>query len=324
MSIDKELFLQKVRGAVFGFVVGDALGVPVEFTSREERMEDPVANMRSGGVHGQAAGTWSDDTSMTICVMDSLIEKGIDYEDQMRRFEDWLLHASNTAHDEVFDVGGAVKSAIFRFAQGTPALECGGKEDYSCGNGSLMRMLPTVLYLIGNDGDFRINDRAAEIIHTSSQCTHAHKRCQMACGIYAGVLFRMAAGGNLADAVKNGILDALSYYGKREDFAGVCDEFEGLETIGGWEGERISGSGYVVHTLQASLWCLLTTDGYAECVLKAVNLGEDTDTTAAVAGSLAGLWYGYQAIPRDWIMALAKNDEIDELCRRFGCADMEE
>ena len=315
---NKEIFFKQIRGSIFGFIVGDALGVPGEFMTREQLAADPITDMRGGGFHEQLPGTWSDDTSMTLCSIQSIIDKGIDYDDQMRRFGDWLWNATNTAHDEVFDVGGATKSAIFDYVKGTPALECGSDADYSCGNGSLMRMLPTALYIAGRHGNIRLDDRSAEIIHNSSICTHAHKRCQMACGIYASVIFRLCCGGYLYSAAFSGVYDALKYYRNRPDFADVIQDFEGLEDIKTWTEEQISGSGYVVHTLQAALWCLMTTSGYAECVLKAVNLGEDTDTTAAVAGSLAGLWYGYETIPVNWVEALSKKEEIEKLCKRFS------
>ena len=324
MKRDKDIIFKMIKGSVFGFVVGDALGVPAEFMSREELAVDPITDMRGGGFHEQPAGTWSDDTSMTLCVMESLVEKGIDYDDQMRRFEDWLWNATNTAYDEVFDVGGATKSAIFDFVKGTPALECGNDAEYACGNGSLMRMLPIALYIVGKYGNIRLDDRVAEIIHNSSKCTHAHKRCQMACGIYASVIFKMSCGGYLYTAVPGGIYDALEYYRNRPDFADVISDFDGIDEIETWDENQISGSGYVVHTLQAALWCLMTTRGYAECVLKAVNLGEDTDTTAAVAGSLAGLWYKYGTIPVNWLEMLPKKQEIEKLCKRFSYACIEE
>lgn len=323
MNKDIELFNNLVKGGVLGFVVGDALGVPGEFMSREQLAADPITDMRGGGFHEQPAGTWSDDTSMTLCTMQSLIENGVDYDDQMRRFEDWLWRATNTARDEVFDVGGATKSAIFDFVKGTPALECGNDADYSCGNGSLMRMLPVALYIIGRYGNTRLDDRAAEIIHKSSMCTHANKRCLMSCGIYSSVVFQLCSGEYLYEAVKNGIRSALKYYRSRTEFAVVSSDFEGIENIEKWSEDQISGSGYVVHTLQAALWCLMTTSGYAECVLKAANLGEDTDTTAAVAGSPAGLWYKSNTIPVNWLMTIPKRQEIEKLSKRFALACLE-
>lgn len=266
--------------------------------------------MIGGGVHSQLPGTWSDNTSMTLCTIDSIIDCGINYDDRMERFADRLWSASNTARDEVFDVGGITKHAVFRYMKRTPALECGETAENTCGNGSLMRLMPTALYLVGQYGNWKLDDRAAEIIHNTSKCTHAHVRCRMACGIFCSVVFQMTCGGDLHNAVMGGILSALDYYRNKPEFAAVYSEFKSLSQIAQWSGSKIESTGFVLHTLQAALWCLLATEGYAECVLKAVNLGEDADTTAAVAGALAGLWYGERQIPKGRIHATAKYDEI--------------
>lgn len=311
-------FRYLTQSGTIGFVVADALGVPVEFMSRKELAHDPVTGMRSGGTHGQLAGTWSDDTSMMLCVMDSLTENGFDPDDQMARFMRWLSHAENTAHDEVFDVGGTTRRTIFEFSKGTPALKCGEDSEYSCGNGSLMRILPLVLYIAKKNGLAGFDDRAARMIHEASMCTHAHPVCLMACGIYCSVVMRLCAGADKNEAVTEGVREALAYYSTKAEFENVYNRFAALGNIGSWIAEEISGSGYVLHTLQASLWCLLTTDSYNECVLRAVNLGEDTDTTAAVAGSLAGLYYGLEAIPEEWLKVTAKHEDILQRCIRFA------
>ena len=215
-------------------------------------------------------------------------------------------------------MGGTTKTAIFRFNKKTPPLECGEKQDYCCGNGSLMRIIPVALYIVGQYGNTNLDDRTAQLIHNTSICTHAHLRCQMACGIYCSVIFRMCRGGELHEAVNDGIYAALEYYKDKTEFAQVYHEFESLPEIATWPGEQIRGSGFVLHTLQASIWCLLTTKDYAECVLKAVNLGLDTDTTAAVAGGLAGLWYGEEAIPAEWAEVTAKYKKIKERCGKFA------
>ncbi len=305
-----------VEGAILGFVVGDALGVPGEFMSREELKAAPICDMVGGGAHNQLPGTWSDDTSMTLCMLDSLSERGVDFDDQMKRFADWLWEAHNTARDEVFDVGGATKSAIFNYVKGTPAAECGGRAENSCGNGSLMRILPLALHItIKCNGC--LNPTFAEWIHDTSKCTHGHLRCQMACGIYCSVVFSLCRGKNLEDAVKSGVRSALEYYRDDDSFCEVYDDFENLESIGDRSESEINSDGYVIDTLEAALWCLLNTDSYRDCVLKAVNLGRDTDTTAAVAGGLAGLWYGAEQIDRNWLSAIAKIDEIKEKIIRF-------
>ena len=180
-----------------------------------------------------------------------------------------------------------------------------------------MRMLPTALYLVGKYGSVTLNDRTAEIIHNTSVCTHAHPRCLMACGIYASVVFSLSTGRRTKPDVRAGIASALSYYQEKPEFSGVFHDFGSLKSIGSREERQISGSGYVLHTLQAALWCLLTTDSYAECVCRAVNLGEDTDTTAAVAGGLAGIVYGKAGIPKEWLDTLANHEQIEDRCRRF-------
>lgn len=314
----KQRFREAVTGAILGFVVGDALGVPAEFMERNELTANPVTGMRSGGAHGQPAGTWSDDTSMTLCTMDSLEQADINYDDLMHRFSQWLWDAANTAHNEVFDVGGTTKAAIFKFLKKVPALECGERQDYCCGNGSLMRILPTALYLMGTCGSCTLDDHSAEIIHNTSICTHAHPRCQMACGIYCSVVFHLFCANSLTQGIKEGVDSALEYYQGQPAFADVYQEFESLRQIESWPMEQICSSGYVLHTLQAALWCLLTTKNYKDCVLKAVNLGEDTDTTAAVAGGLAGLWYKEEAIPTDWADTTIQYREIKARCNRFS------
>lgn len=305
-----------IEGAVLGLAVGDALGVPAEFMHRDLLRSDPVNSMRAGGAHGQPAGTWSDDTSMTLCAMNSLSACGPDPDDQMRRFSNWLWSAENTARGEVFDVGGATKSAIFRFVKGTPALSCGEQAENTCGNGSLMRILPTALYLIGQ-GVRSLEDRSARIIHDASRCTHAHPRCLMACGVYCAVVFRLYDGTCLTDAVDSALRSALAYYASRPEFAPVYPDFLPLLNTQLLPEAAIQSTGYVLHTLQAALWCLLTTSDYAPCVCRAVNLGEDSDTTAAVAGGLAGLWYGAGHIPPAWAKATARYDMLQHRCRHF-------
>ena len=316
--INKEKFnLESVKGAVLGYAVGDALGVPVEFAGREVRRIDPVKGMRSGGVHAQPAGTWSDDTSMTLCMIHSLIEKGIDYEDQMRRFGDWMEKAAYTARGEVFDIGGTTRYAISNHLRGVPALKCGDKAERACGNGSLMRMMPLAIYLAALCDDTVPAGIIADVIHRASDCTHAHRRCEMACGIYCSIIFGLCRGGELEKAVMSGLLSALVYYRDHGDFEKLYEEVAPMINIKDWTLSEIKSGGYVLDTLRSAVWCLLTTNSYAQCVLKAVNLGGDTDTTAAVAGALAGLWYGAEAIPDAWISALAQNEALDTLAGEF-------
>ena len=319
-KLSPERVHEATLGALLGLAVGDALGVPVEGSRRETRHEDPVREMRAYGRHYQPAGTWSDDTSMTVCLMHSLTEKGIDYADQMRRYRDWALNDRYTAHDETFDIGNATYAALMRSVHGVSVTACGGTGERDCGNGSLMRTMPIGLFLRTKYRRRVLEPEAARVIHLTSDVTHAHPLCEMACGIYCAVLFRLTDGGDLREAVTESVRTALDFYRGQPAFAGVFPQFESLADVGAWDEDRVSSGGFALHTLQAALWCLLTTESYSECVLRAVNLGRDTDTTGAVAGALAGLWYGADVIPEEWLETLAKRNELTDLAERFAAA----
>lgn len=308
-----------MKGAILGLAVADALGVPVEFIERKILHQHPVEGMRAFGTYDQPAGTWSDDTSMTLCLMDSL-SNGLDYDDIMGKFWAWYDEAKYTPHGETFDVGIATSDAMQRYENGTVPLECGGQEEFDNGNGSLMRILPLLFYLRDKYGaHFTEYEDAFTIIHRVSSLTHAHKRSQLACGVYLSIASFIAEGEDLESAVKSGIQEALKYYKKHEEFMEELTNFERIcsEEFTRLPEERIYSSGYVIDTMEAAIWCLLNTTSYGECVLKAVNLGEDTDTVAAVAGGLAGLHYGYASIPEEWLHTLVKRDYIERLCGQF-------
>lgn len=307
---------EKILGAVIGLCVADALGVPVEFTSRESLEYSPVTDMRGYGTYSQPPGTWSDDTSMTLCLLDSL-KNGLDYADIMRKFLSWTKKGEYTPYGKVFDVGISTRRALARFARGAEPLECGGIFEHDNGNGSLMRILPLAFYLYASYGrNFAAGGEAFQIIHDTSSLTHAHQRSHIACGIYLSVAVSLFEAPDLAGGIYSGIRDAKKHY---ENSGGYTGELKHYNRIFGGDfmdlpGETIKSGGYVVETLEAALWCLLNSDSYESCVLKAVNLGEDTDTVAAVAGGLAGIYYGYEAIPEKWISQIARLDYIKGLC----------
>lgn len=311
-----------VLNGIMGLCVADALGVPVEFVDRNTLKKDPVINMRGYGTYRQPAGTWSDDTSMVLCLVDSL-SKGLDYTDIMTNFIKWFNEGTYTPYGEVFDIGIATRKALGRFAKGTTPLSCGGLSDSDNGKGSLMRILPIIFYLQANYGtDVTENDEAMAVIHNVSALTHAHKRSLIACGIFASVACMLIGEMNLSMAVEMGIYRAVEYYKKKDEFA---DEIKCYERISRRDFiktpvESIRSSGYVVDTLEAAIWCLLKTENYKDCVLMAVNLGEDTDTVAAVAGGLAGLYYGYESIPKEWLATIAKREYIESLCNQLYIA----
>jgi ADP-ribosylglycohydrolase len=304
-----------VLAGLWGAVVGDALGVPVEFEERLEVRSHPVVGMRGHGTHDQPAGTWSDDSSLLLCTADSLLRHDFDTEDMGKRFVAWYHEGLWTPRGRVFDVGVATSQALARLANGMRAEVAGGDGESSNGNGSLMRILPLALRFAQQPAKTLL-DR----IHRVSAITHRHPRSQMACGFYSLVIHGLLAGSNPREAFEHGRSAFRAFYGSDPYWAVELDRFR-LATSGdlGTRPEsEIASSGYVVHTLTASLWGLLTTTDYRECVLKAVNLGGDTDTTGSVAGGLAGIAYGLSSIPPDWLQQLARQPELDQLFNRFA------
>lgn len=308
-----------VIGGILGLAVGDALGVPVEFRSREELARNPVTGMRAYGTHHQPAGTWSDDTTMTLCALESLT-KGVDFDDMMDRFCRWVDEGYMTPYGKLFDIGRTTLHALRLYAQGTPALQSGGTEEHDNGNGSLMRVLPAVFYLRREYGPACMEKpEALALVHDLSRLTHGHPISLMACGLYCMMANELMNGAPLAQAIDRAATQGAERYGNAEGFRKFWPlfQFVSSEKLAAMEETEIKSSGYVVDTFQASLWCLMTTNSYADCVLKAVNLGSDTDTVGAVAGSLAGILYGVESIPAEWLKVLAKKEEIIELCENF-------
>lgn len=311
-QIAKELDLQTLKGVMLGHAVGDALGVPVEFCEREELDENPVTDMTGWGTYPLPEGCFSDDTSMSLATLDSLKKGEIDYEEIMSNFALWLFHDKYTPTDETFDAGRTCVAAIGDYycrEKGKTALDFGRKDERSNGNGSLMRIHPIALYLYFKGyGEFLAMKVSAE----ASCLTHAHTRSQMACGIYTLILFKILKQRE-KDSVRLALKEAREYYRKYED----SKFYERLLSLGIESAKRedIRSTGYVVDTLEAAIWCLLNTDSYEECVLTAVNLGDDTDTVAAVAGGLAGAMYGLDGIPKKWLEALKRREYIEQTCK---------
>lgn len=307
----------KLADAIWGHCVGDAMGLPVEFSSRASLRANPVVSPRAFGTFHQPAGTWSDDTSLSLGLLDSL-RRGLDYIDIMRNFSVWLNQGEFTPHGETFDVGRSTQEAIRRFDWGIPPLSCGGSTEQDNGNGALMRILPTLFYLRANFGaGFTGNKAAMSTLHNVCALTHAHPRSHVACGIYLSIADQLFGGLPAGEAVSTGLTEACRYYAGQQAFIPEIRYFWRLREKGfdRLPENDIHSSGYVVDTLEAAIWCLLTTNSYRDCILRAVNLGEDTDTVAAVAGGLAGLLYGRAGIPTDWMAGIARPDLFDKLCQ---------
>ena len=303
--------IEKIKAVVIGHAIGDALGVPVEFATRAELDKSPVTDMEGYGTYAVPAGAWSDDTSMALCTIDALAKYGLDYNRIMENFGKWYYDGEFTPTGVCFDVGVACSQSINAYYRnGLPAVQCGQKGERSNGNGSLMRIYPIVLYLANKDMSI---DEKIEIVHTMSALTHAHTRSKIGCGIYAFVMWELLNNPTMS-AVKDGLAKAEQFYKGQEELVPYSRLFE--KTFIVTPRSQIKSSGYVVDTLEAVIWCLLTTSSYKDAVLKAVNLGDDTDTVAAITGSLSGLLYGYDAIPQEWKNTLIKRNEIESLCEK--------
>jgi ADP-ribosyl-[dinitrogen reductase] hydrolase len=306
----------KIKEALLGVAVGDALGVPVEFTSRSLLQANPVTAMRGYGTHRQPAGTWSDDSSLTFCLAETLAE-GFALQPLGGNFVRWLHEAWWTPHGEVFDVGIATQAAIGRLARGTAPELAGGFEAHENGNGSLMRILPLVFYLAGTDWRERW-----QLTKGVSSLTHGHIRSVIACFYYLEFARGLLQGEDKWTVYRRlqaelpGCLEALSINGEDVALFGRLLQ----EDISAAPESSIGSSGYVLHTLEATIWSLLTTDRFDAAVLRAVNLGEDTDTTGAVTGGLAALLYGGGAIPTQWVESLARIRDIEALAARCARA----
>lgn len=312
-----------IYSALFGVAIGDALGVPVEFLSREKLKHSPVTEMMGYGTHNQPVGTWSDDSSLTFCLAE-MLAKGYNLQDLANRFINWYEHAYWTAHKKVFDVGIATSRAIHKLEQGINPIFGGGTDEADNGNGSLMRILPLAFYV----KDMHIEDRFKCVSDVSS-LTHAHIRSILGCFIYIEYAIQLINGKDKFDAFEetkkivntflnnNPICSDKEINKYRRILINPISNYE-IKPLYEYSVSEISSSGYVVHCLEAALWCLLKENDYESTVLRAVNLGNDTDTTAAVAGGLAGILYGYEAIPQEWINVIAHKDDIADLCNRLS------
>ena len=269
----------KLHDAMFGLAIADALGVPYEF---EPRGAFECTEMTGYGTYDEPAGTWSDDTSMSIATSKSIKDNNgkINLDDIRSNFLKWMNEDEFTCNGYLFDIGGSTRLALDSGRART--------DEQSNGNGSLMRILPLAFI-----------DCTDEEINAVSAITHGHEISMQACVIYIHVAKRLLAGEDILD-----ILPTLKY----------GHPFERLELINQCEEKDIRSSGYVVDSLEASLWALANTDSYKDAVLTAINLGDDTDTTGAICGGLAGIVYGLDSAFAKACLAKLRNKELIEAC----------
>lgn len=304
----------KMSDGIIGFAIGDALGVPVEFNSRNDLDNNPIRDMVGYGNHLVPEGSFSDDTSLILATMDSIIDSNeINYTDMMDKFYLWLENGKYSSLDTVFDVGITTKYSILRYKNGISPLACGARGGNCNGNGSLMRMLPIAYYLYKNSYDFV---SSIDVVNHVSSLTHGHEISWLGCKIFCDYVCLLLDGINKLDALnKLREYDYSRYYTIES-----VDEYERILSgdIVNLSRDDIKSSGYIVDTLEASLWCLLNNDNYKDSVLSAVNLGGDTDTIGAITGGLCGIIYGKKQIPREWLVKLRKRKYVEDMSRKFS------
>lgn len=296
----------RLAGAVWGHLVGDALGVPYEF-----RAPGTIFEVRWGaaGTHGQPPGTWSDDGGLMLALLDSLLEAGFDLEDQGRRALAW--HETDAYKPgALFDIGITTSRALSRLRNGIPALEAGGRDERDNGNGSLMRILPIALVDAGLPTR-TVAERAA----SASGLTHAHPRAQVACAVYCALARRLLQEPAGVDVALSAAIDDVR-------LAAGPEQVVELENLIGY-GAR-SGSGYVLDSFWSAWSAFASSSSYQETVEKAIRLGHDTDTTACIAGGLAGLHWGIRSIPVEWLKGMRGQEIaqplVDRLVERWKTA----
>jgi ADP-ribosyl-[dinitrogen reductase] hydrolase len=289
----------RYAGCLLGLACGDAVGTTVEFMPRGSF--PPVTDMIGGGPFGIAAGQWTDDTSMALCLAESLIDcNGFDANDQMRRYVDWWRHGYMSSTGRCFDIGGTVQSALARFeATGDP--NAGSSDPDTAGNGSLMRLAPVALFYFPDLG--RVRQFSAD----SSRTTHAAPEAVECCEMLAAMMSLALAGESKED-----VLTASHLVFKEEKVARLAAGDYMRKSVG-----EIAGIGYCVPSLEAALWCFHRSGSFEDAVLRAANLGDDADTTAAIVGQLAGAFYGKSGIPQQWLERLYMRQEIDVMAARL-------
>ena len=293
----------RYQGALLGLAAGDAVGTTVEFQPRGTFA--PITDMLGGGPFELLPGQWTDDTSMALCLAASLVEQGeFDARDQMDRYCAWMQHGYMSSTGTCFDIGITTSTALRAYlAHGNPYS--GSTDPRAAGNGSIMRLAPVPM--------FYYPDVAAAIHHAaeSSRTTHGAPQAVDSCRLLALLLCRAFAGAAKADLLFAPITEVKGLALESQVAAIAAGDYR-TKTL-----DRIHSDGYVLHTLEAALWCFWQTTSYANAVLMAVNLGHDADTTAAVCGQIAGAYYGVGDIPAHWLAQLALRTEIEELVDRL-------
>lgn len=273
------------KGLIYGLAIGDALGVPAEFLSRKELKRNPITDMIGGGFHKQVEGTWSDDTSMVLCLVDAFRKNDVDWNKFSENLLDWFSNKNSTfnCHGYRFDIGNTTYHSLEKLFQNPTSFKSGAA-DLFLSNGSLMRCSPLAFYK--NDIKTKVKNNAS--------FTHLSKK------VHSMDLFLIL----YIQELQKGKDKFLSFENVREKIP-----FRDISVL---NEDKIYSTGFCVHTLEAAIWCFLNSNSYEDAVLKAVNLGDDTDTVGAVCGAISGSYYGFNSIPLKWIEKLKNKKKIND------------
>jgi ADP-ribosylglycohydrolase len=288
------------RGCLLGLAVGDALGTTLEF--RSPGTFTPIKDIVGGGLFRLKPGEWTDDTSMALCLAESLIEKnGFDPSDQLQRYVRWYREGYMSSTGRCFDIGNTTREALERFERtGTPF--CGPTRENSAGNGSIMRLAAVPLFFAGEP------EKAIMMSGESSRTTHGATVAVDACRYMGALLVGAVLGTPKAELLAEGYSPVPGYWDRDPLVSAINEIAQG--SFKAKNPPEIKGAGYAAHSLEAALWAFYRSNTFEEGALLAVNLGDDADTTGAVYGQIAGAYYGYDAIPEKWRKKIAKQDLI--------------
>lgn len=320
---------KQINGALYGFIVGDALGVPVEFKKREYLKQNPIINMMENKYRKTTKGYWSDDTAMTLCTVRSIIDvKGVNIKLQesiMNNYLKWADKGYMAINNRTFGIGQATLRSMMEYSKSKSFEEyyenkLKKEEKRNGGNGALMRILPLILYLY--QFDFSENEKISEtenlnrkyeFIEFNVRLTHNNFINAQSCIFYTMFIFNLLETNNLNESYD------LSIRQFKERYKYVPQDLKRIisKKVIYADEDEIKSTGYVVYTLEASLWCLFNSNDFKELVLKAVNLGEDADTVGAITGSLGGIYYTYNQIPEDLLNQLCEKDMIDTTIKEY-------
>lgn len=316
--------MRDIENYTKGFIVGDAMGVPHEFNTRDFMKKHPCYKMNAFGTHNQPAGTWSDDTSMLLATMDGIGKTSINFEKIMDNFIKWEKYGKYTAGNKVFDIGNTTSRALAKYRIGEDIATCGCKGEFENGNGSLMRIAPITFFLRKNYGEnFLENKEAYSYIAALSELTHAHMTSIIGCGFYVSIMNEIINNKNNNISKIEIIQIACNKIFKTKDF-GISDSIEiydflqNINDVKQLQECDIKSSGYVVHTLLSVIWLFLNCSSTKEAIIAGINLGDDTDTIGALIGGLYNLYNCDNEIDEMYNNEIVNKELANEITMKFA------